>query len=233
MVTLTDSLQADRASGRLTLQTATIARDSTAIRCLDWDRDRFDIEFELQNGTTYNSFLIRGDQTALVDTSHIKFESLYFDCLKGLINPAAIDYLIVNHTEPDHSGLMQELLKRVPAPAYEITSIARQQIPEDPETTKEGLARRFGAVAGVLTLLDKFNTDIHAESEIRTLQSGQDALVTVLYLGLVPSGLAFNLWNLGATRVRAGILAVMNNLKIPLAVGVALLPPLMGLLACG
>ncbi|MEL6399672.1 MAG: diflavin flavoprotein [Cyanobacteria bacterium J06626_4] len=114
MVTLADSLQADRASGRLTLQTATIARDSTAIRCLDWDRDRFDIEFELQNGTTYNSFLIRGDKTALVDTSHGKFESLYFDCLKGLINPAAIDYLIVNHTEPDHSGLMQELLKRAP-----------------------------------------------------------------------------------------------------------------------
>ena len=114
MATLADSLQADRASGRLTLQTATIARDSTAIRCLDWDRDRFDIEFELQNGTTYNSFLIRGDQTALVDTSHIKFESLYFDCLTGRINPAAIDYLIVNHTEPDHSGLIRELLNRAP-----------------------------------------------------------------------------------------------------------------------
>ncbi|MEM1447961.1 MAG: DUF3450 family protein, partial [Planctomycetota bacterium] len=85
---------------------------------------------------------------------------------------------------PDLEARTKELLKRVPAPAYEITSIARQQIPEDPETTKEGLARRFGAVAGVLTLLDKFNTDIHAESEIRTLQSGQDALVTVLYLGL-------------------------------------------------
>ena len=85
---------------------------------------------------------------------------------------------------PDLEARTKELLKRVPAPAYEITSIARQQIPEDPETTKEGLARRFGAVAGVLTLLDKFNTDIHAESEVRTLQSGQDALVTVLYLGL-------------------------------------------------
>ena len=48
---------------------------------------------------------------------------------------------------------------------------------------------------------------------------------TVLYLGVVPSGLAFFLWNLGATRVSVGALAVMNNLKIPLAVLVALLPP--------
>jgi len=48
---------------------------------------------------------------------------------------------------------------------------------------------------------------------------------TVLYLGLVPSGLAFYLWNVGATRVGVGALAVMNNLKVPLAVAVALLPP--------
>ena len=48
---------------------------------------------------------------------------------------------------------------------------------------------------------------------------------TVVYLGLVPSGLAFFLWNVGATRVGVGALAVMNNLKVPLAVAVALLPP--------
>ncbi|MEL7357352.1 MAG: hypothetical protein AAFN40_12380 [Cyanobacteria bacterium J06560_6] len=51
---------------RLTLQTAEIAAGTTALRCLDWDRDRFDIEFDLKNGTTYNSFLIRGKETALI-----------------------------------------------------------------------------------------------------------------------------------------------------------------------
>ena len=49
--------------------------------------------------------------------------------------------------------------------------------------------------------------------------------LTVLYLGAVPSGLAFYVWNRGATRVSSGVLAVMNNLKIPLAVAVALAPP--------
>jgi len=104
----------DRAQKRLTLQTAPLAEGTTAIRSLDWDRDRFDIEFALENGTTYNSFLIRGDKVALIDTSHEKFRQLYLDCLTGLIDPAEIDYLIVSHTEPDHSGLVKDVLQLNP-----------------------------------------------------------------------------------------------------------------------
>ncbi|MBW4673706.1 MAG: diflavin flavoprotein [Desmonostoc geniculatum HA4340-LM1] len=109
MVALTEKTEK-----RLTIQTAEIAQETTTIRSLDWDRDRFDIEFGLQNGTTYNSFLIRGEQTALVDTSHEKFRQLYFDTLTGLINPKEIDYLIISHTEPDHSGLVKDLLQMAP-----------------------------------------------------------------------------------------------------------------------
>jgi flavorubredoxin/flavin reductase (DIM6/NTAB) family NADH-FMN oxidoreductase RutF len=105
---------AERAPAKLTLQTLQVAEDTTTIRSLDWDRDRFDIEFELRNGTTYNSFLIRGEKTALVDTSHEKFRALYFDALAQLIDPAQIDYLIVSHTEPDHSGLIRDLLALAP-----------------------------------------------------------------------------------------------------------------------
>lgn len=46
---------------------------------------------------------------------------------------------------------------------------------------------------------------------------------TLLYLGLVASGIGFFLWNVGATKVSAGTLAVMNNAKVPLAVAVSLL----------
>ncbi|TRU25312.1 MAG: MBL fold metallo-hydrolase [Microcystis aeruginosa Ma_MB_S_20031200_S102] len=99
---------------RLTVQVANLTADITAIRSLDWDRDRFDIEFGLQNGTTYNSYLIRGEKIALVDTSHEKFRQLYFDSLNGLINPQEIDYLIISHTEPDHSGLVKDLLQLAP-----------------------------------------------------------------------------------------------------------------------
>jgi flavorubredoxin len=41
---------------RLTLQQQEIAADTKTLRSLDWDRSRFDIEFGLRNGTTYNSF---------------------------------------------------------------------------------------------------------------------------------------------------------------------------------
>ncbi|MBF2079743.1 MAG: diflavin flavoprotein [Synechococcales cyanobacterium T60_A2020_003] len=109
MVALTD-----RVERRLTIQTADVAQDTVTIRSLDWDRDRFDIEFGLQNGTTYNSFLIRGEKTALVDTSHEKFRTLYLDTLKGLVDPTTIDYLIISHTEPDHSGLVHDVLAIAP-----------------------------------------------------------------------------------------------------------------------
>ncbi|MBF1990168.1 diflavin flavoprotein [Fischerella thermalis] len=99
---------------RLTVQVVDIAEQTTTIRSLDWDRDRFDIEFGLQNGTTYNSFIIRGEQTALVDTSHEKFRQLYLDSLKNQINPADINYLIISHTEPDHSGLVKDVLQLAP-----------------------------------------------------------------------------------------------------------------------
>lgn len=99
---------------RLTMQVADLTADTTAIRSLDWERDRFDIEFGLQNGTTYNSYLIRGEKIALVDTSHEKFRQLYFDSLNGLINPQEIDYLIISHTEPDHSGLVRDILQLAP-----------------------------------------------------------------------------------------------------------------------
>ncbi|OUT73314.1 MAG: diflavin flavoprotein A [Synechococcus sp. TMED19] len=95
---------------RLTLQQASIAADTTTLRSLDWDRSRFDIEFGLRNGTTYNAFLVRGERTALIDSSHAKFRGSWIPELQQLIDPAKIDYLIVSHTEPDHSGLIGDLL---------------------------------------------------------------------------------------------------------------------------
>jgi flavorubredoxin/flavin reductase (DIM6/NTAB) family NADH-FMN oxidoreductase RutF len=98
------------AAPRLSLQKQAIAADTTAIRSLDWDRSRFDIEFGLRNGTTYNAFLVRGERTALIDTSHLKFESTWLPLLQQEIDPKAIDHLIVSHTEPDHSGLIGHLI---------------------------------------------------------------------------------------------------------------------------
>jgi flavorubredoxin/flavin reductase (DIM6/NTAB) family NADH-FMN oxidoreductase RutF len=99
---------------RLTLQQQDIAADTKTLRSLDWDRSRFDIEFGLRNGTTYNSFLVRGERTALIDSSHAKFRSSWIPALQEMVDPRAIDVLIVSHTEPDHSGLIGDLLELNP-----------------------------------------------------------------------------------------------------------------------
>jgi flavorubredoxin/flavin reductase (DIM6/NTAB) family NADH-FMN oxidoreductase RutF len=114
MVALTEQTRAEQTKRRLTIETVPLSAQTTAIRCLDWDRDRFDIEFALENGTTYNSFLIKADKLALVDTSHLKFQQLYLDALKGLVDLSKLDYLIVSHTEPDHSGLIKDVLALAP-----------------------------------------------------------------------------------------------------------------------
>ncbi len=49
-----------------------------------------------------------------------------------------------------------------------------------------------------------------------------DQILSIIYLGVIASGVAFFLWNIGATKVNAGTLAIFNNLKIPLAIVVAL-----------
>ena len=95
---------------KLSVQSQKFAADSIAIRSLDWNRSRFDIEFGLRNGTTYNSFIIKGEKTAVIDTSHSKFNKLWIEKLTEEVDPKTIDYLISSHTEPDHSGLISQLL---------------------------------------------------------------------------------------------------------------------------
>lgn len=101
---------------RIQTQVLPVAEDTICIRSLDWDRDRFDIEFGLDNGTTYNSYLILGEKTALVDASHEKFTGLYMKTLKDQLEKLGrkIDYIFVSHTEPDHSFLIPEVVKLFP-----------------------------------------------------------------------------------------------------------------------
>ena len=108
--TKTNTSDISHVEQKLSVQCRHFADDSIAIRSLDWDRSRFDIEFGLRNGTTYNSFIIKGKKIAVIDTSHSKFESLWLDNLIQQVNPKEISYLISSHTEPDHSGLISDLL---------------------------------------------------------------------------------------------------------------------------
>lgn len=70
----------------------------------------FDIVMQAQHGTTYNSYLVKGEKIALVDGSKKEFSREYFENIRSIVPLEKIDYMVINHTEPDHSGAIAELL---------------------------------------------------------------------------------------------------------------------------
>jgi flavorubredoxin len=80
----------------------------------------FDELFPTHNGTTYNAYVVRGrDKTALIDTVKAPFTGEFLAKLAAIGGLGQIDLVVVNHTEPDHSGALLELLKQRPElPVY-------------------------------------------------------------------------------------------------------------------
>jgi flavorubredoxin len=80
----------------------------------DPDLEIFDIVIPTEWGTTYNAYLIEADEPALIDTVKANFTKEFLAKLEEKIDLADLKHLIVNHTEPDHSGAVKELLRRAP-----------------------------------------------------------------------------------------------------------------------
>lgn len=70
----------------------------------------FDIIMESRYGTSYNAFLITGEKNVLIDTVHEPFFEEYLTNIQEIVGISEIDCLIMNHTEPDHSGSVAKLL---------------------------------------------------------------------------------------------------------------------------
>lgn len=91
-----------------------IASGIDSLVAIDWDRKLFDELVPLLDGTTYNSYIVRGsEKTALVETVYSPFTDEYLEALAktGLTR---IDYLIANHAEQDHSGSIPAVLAAYP-----------------------------------------------------------------------------------------------------------------------
>lgn len=80
----------------------------------DPELEIFDVIIPTEFGTTYNSYLIEADEPALIDGVKKEFEDEFFAKIAEKIDLADLKHLIVNHTEPDHSGSIKELLTRAP-----------------------------------------------------------------------------------------------------------------------
>lgn len=81
------------------------------IGAIDRDIRVFDVIMKAEQGTTYNSYLVRGSKScALIETVKARFFDSYLSTIKTLVDPAQIDYIVMNHTEPDHSGSLDRML---------------------------------------------------------------------------------------------------------------------------
>ncbi|MCI1965697.1 MAG: FprA family A-type flavoprotein [Oscillospiraceae bacterium] len=74
----------------------------------------FDIIMHAEYGTSYNAFLITGKKNILIDTVLESFFDEYLANIQSVVDISKIDYLIVNHTEPDHSSSVAKLLELNP-----------------------------------------------------------------------------------------------------------------------
>jgi flavorubredoxin len=75
---------------------------------------RFENLFPLRFGIAYNSYLIIDNKTCLLDTVDISISQLFVDNIEHVLNERKLDYLVVNHMEPDHCGNIENIIKRYP-----------------------------------------------------------------------------------------------------------------------
>jgi len=84
---------------------AKISEDVYWVGVRDWNRRLFDALIPLPKGTSYNAYLIiGGSKRALIDTVNPGFEREFEEKIRILADPSEIDYVIMNHAEPDHAG---------------------------------------------------------------------------------------------------------------------------------
>lgn len=91
-----------------------ITNDVKWIGVKDPDLRTFDLVMETKYGSTYNSYFINAQKKTIVETTKEKFWDKYEKKIRSLVNPEEIEYIIINHTEPDHSGNVRNLLKIAP-----------------------------------------------------------------------------------------------------------------------
>jgi len=95
-------------------QNQEIAKDIFYVGVNDRQKHKFENMLPLPNGVSYNSYLIMDEKTALVDTVDIAKGDVFIDKIQSQLKERALDYLIVNHMEPDHSGSIRLLRQYYP-----------------------------------------------------------------------------------------------------------------------
>jgi flavorubredoxin len=80
----------------------------------DRHTERFENYLPLPHGVSYNAYLIEDEKNTVIDTVEIGFAEEYILKIKSILGEKQVDYLIINHVEPDHSSSIKRLLCEYP-----------------------------------------------------------------------------------------------------------------------
>lgn len=123
--------------------TIKINDDVTYVGASDRRIALFENAYPVGNGMSYNSYLISDEKTVLLDTCDSTVEKQFLENLSHALGDKALDYIIVNHMEPDHSASLAQVLQKYPA----ATVIGTMQVPKMVQQfTGLDIADRFNAV---------------------------------------------------------------------------------------
>ncbi|MDI9642069.1 MAG: FprA family A-type flavoprotein [Archaeoglobales archaeon] len=107
------------------------AEDIYWVGALDWEEKDFH-NFQTPRGLTYNSYLILDEKKVVIDAVKHKFVSEQIERISKLIDPKEIDYVVVNHIEPDHASGLADLMR-----------VAKKAVVICSQRGKEGLCKNF------------------------------------------------------------------------------------------
>jgi len=97
----------------MSMRSVTISEGIEWVGAIDWNLADFH-GYETPRGSTYNAYLVRGEKTALVDTVKLPFVDELLDRVRTVMDPADVDYIVVNHVEPDHNGGLRAVMDAMP-----------------------------------------------------------------------------------------------------------------------
>jgi flavorubredoxin/flavin reductase (DIM6/NTAB) family NADH-FMN oxidoreductase RutF len=96
------------------VQIATLGNHTTVLRSRTWERLKFEVEYNLCQGTTANSYLICSDRSALIDPPGESFTHLYLQELQHFLEGEPLDYVILNHVNPNRMATLAALVEQQP-----------------------------------------------------------------------------------------------------------------------
>ncbi len=97
---------------------------------VDWSLRHFHgHELSTHRGSSYNSYLIKDQKTALVDTVWGPFKDDFLEKVSSLIELSKIDYIVINHSEPDHSGALPALMRHIPQATVIVSKQGEKSVP--------------------------------------------------------------------------------------------------------